>query len=79
MELVLELVARAAAAGAGRVAALDHEAVDDAVEDRTIVERASLLPWAFGWEYSLVPLARPTKFSTVFGAWLPKRSMEMSP
>src|SRR5699024_1682550 len=40
VELVLELVARAAAAGAGRVAALDHEAVDDAVEDRTIVERA---------------------------------------
>lgn len=40
VELILELVARAATAGAGWVAALNHEAVDDAVEDRTVVERA---------------------------------------
>ena len=38
MELVLELVARAADAVAQRVAALDHEAADDPVEDRAVVE-----------------------------------------
>ncbi|MCW2427733.1 hypothetical protein M2260_002641 [Rhodococcus erythropolis] len=42
MELVTELVARAAGAGSGGVATLDHEAVDDAVEDGTVVERAGL-------------------------------------
>ena len=36
-QLVLELVAGAAAARAGRVAALAHEAVDDAVEDHPVV------------------------------------------
>ena len=36
-QLVLELVAGAAAAGAGGVAALAHEAVDDAVEDDAVV------------------------------------------
>ena len=35
--LVVEAVARAATAGAGRVAALAHEAVDDAVEDHAVV------------------------------------------
>ena len=40
VELVGELVARAAAAGAGGVAALDHEAADDPVEDHAVVERA---------------------------------------
>lgn len=40
MELVGELVAWSAAAGAGGIAALDHETVDDAVEHRTVVERA---------------------------------------
>ena len=35
--LVVEAVAGAAAAGAGRVAALAHEAVDDAVEDDAVV------------------------------------------
>ena len=43
VELVLELVARAATAGTGWVAALDHEVVDDAVENCAIVERAGLL------------------------------------
>ena len=43
VELVLELVARATAAGAGRVAALDHEVIDDAVEDCAVIERAGLL------------------------------------
>ena len=38
VELGLELVARAAGAGAGGVAALDHEAGDDAVEDDAVVE-----------------------------------------
>jgi hypothetical protein len=37
VELLLELVARAAGAGAGGVAALDHEAGDDAVEDDALV------------------------------------------
>ena len=38
VELVLELVAGAAAAGAGRIAALDHEVGDHAVEDDAVVE-----------------------------------------
>ena len=38
VRLVLELVAGAAHAGAGRVAALDHEVRDDAVEDDAVVE-----------------------------------------
>src|SRR6185312_14858675 len=38
VELVLELIAGAAGAGARRVAALDHEVRDDAVEDDTVVE-----------------------------------------
>ena len=42
VELIAELVARAATAGAGWVAALDHESVDDAVEDRAVIERAFL-------------------------------------
>src|SRR5256885_7848935 len=36
--LVTELVARAAISGAGRVAALDHEVGNDAVEDGAVVE-----------------------------------------
>lgn len=43
VNLVLELVAvdaAAAAAGAGRVAALDHEVLDDAVEDGAVVVAA---------------------------------------
>src|SRR4051794_33196870 len=38
VELVRERVAGAARAGAGRVAALDHEVLDDAVEDHPVVE-----------------------------------------
>ena len=38
VELVLERVAGAAGAGAGRVAALDHEVRDHAVEDDAVVE-----------------------------------------
>ena len=73
VELVGELVARTTATGARRVAALDHEAVDDPVEDRAIVERAGGPPDAFSVEYSLVPWARPTKLATVLGAWFPNR------
>ena len=40
VELVGELVAGATGAGAGRVAALDHEAGDHPVEDRPVVEGA---------------------------------------
>ncbi len=38
MKFVAELVARSAGAGAGRVAALGHEAGDDAVEGRAVVK-----------------------------------------
>jgi hypothetical protein len=38
VELVFELVARAAPAGALRTATLDHEVRDDAVEDEAVVE-----------------------------------------
>src|SRR5918992_3828539 len=37
VDLVLELVARAAGAGSLRAAALDHEVLDDAVEDQPVV------------------------------------------
>src|SRR5262249_43381618 len=38
VKLRLELLARAPGAGAGRIAGLRHEAVDDAVEDDAVVE-----------------------------------------
>ena len=44
MELVGEVVARAAGALPERIAALDHERVDDPVEDRPVVVRAGALP-----------------------------------
>ena len=47
VELVGELVAGAAGAGAGRVAALDHEIGDHAVEGGAVVERLAGLG-AFG-------------------------------
>ena len=37
-ELTFDAVARAAHAGSIRAAALDHEAVDDAVEDQAVIE-----------------------------------------
>mgnify|MGYP007097486256 CR=1 FL=1 len=43
MELVVEGVAGAAAAGPGRVAELDHEVVDDPVEEHVVVERVDAL------------------------------------
>src|SRR5206468_5779755 len=43
VELVAELVTRAAVALTQRVAALDHEAVDDPVEHRAVVERLGRL------------------------------------
>src|SRR5262249_49419921 len=39
VEFVLELVARSSRALSERVATLNHEAVDDSVEDRAVVER----------------------------------------
>jgi hypothetical protein len=41
VDLVVERVAWAAATGAGRVAALDHEAADHPVEDDAVVVRAA--------------------------------------
>ena len=38
-DFIIEVVARAASAGAQRAATLDHEILDDAVEGQTIVER----------------------------------------
>ena len=72
LELVLELVARAAGAATERVAALDHEVRDAAVEDGPVVERrrrSSSRRWR-GAVHSFSPVASPTKFSTVFGASL---------
>ena len=40
VELVSELIPGAARTGAGRIPTLDHEAGNDAVEDRAVVERA---------------------------------------
>ena len=51
-EFVFEAIAGAAAAGAGGVAALDHEVIDDAVEDGAVVEFVA---------------ARNTKLLTVLG------------
>ena len=39
MDFVIELVSGAACAGAQRVTALNHEAVDHAVEDRAVIQR----------------------------------------
>ena len=80
VDLVVERVAGAAGAGAQRAAALDHEAVDDPVEAEAVVELAGgrarrsadrRTPWC--------PVARPTKFATVLGAWSGKRLITMSP
>ena len=38
MELVSETVARAATPGTGRIPTLDHETVDDPVEDGAVIE-----------------------------------------
>ena len=71
MELVAELVAGPAGALAEAVAALNHEAVDDAVEDDAVVVRVLLLLAGRRDRFhSLVPSARPTKLATVFGASL---------
>jgi hypothetical protein len=64
LQFVFELVARAAAPGTGRVAALDHEVLDDAVELGPVVE-------AFARE--------ETKLLTVFGASCGNRSQTMRP
>ena len=39
MKFILETITRTADAAAQRIAALNHEAGDDAVKDRAIVER----------------------------------------
>src|SRR3954467_9898215 len=38
-----------------------------------------LAPPALGWVYDFSPVARPTKFATVFGAWSGNRLILMSP
>src|SRR5699024_10502141 len=48
VDLVVEVVARATGTGAQRVAALDHEAGDDAVEHGLVVERARVLAGRVG-------------------------------
>lgn len=53
VKLVFELVSRAADADAERVAALDHEAADNAVEDHIVVERT----FAFGSGLRVGPFA----------------------
>ena len=69
VDLVLELVARAARALAERVAALDHELGDDPVEHRAVVELLLGGRPGRGSVHSLPPSASSTKFRTVFGAW----------
>ena len=46
VDLVVEVIARAAGAGAQRATALDHEILDDAVEGEAIVE--GLMAWLAG-------------------------------
>ena len=51
------------------VAALDHEAGDDAVEGGAVVEGlAVIFFWVTGSVQSLVPSARPMKLATAMGA-----------
>ena len=79
-ELVLEAVAGIARAGAQRIAALDHELRDDAVELDPVVERL-LRPTCrvLGSVQARMPLARPTKLVTVFGASFSKSSQVNAP
>ena len=80
VELVGELVARAAGAGAQRVAALDHEAADDPVEDRAVVELVGgLLAGAPGRSTHACPRRARRSCSTVLGAWFGKSCTTMSP
>lgn len=67
VELVAEFVAWAATAGAGWVAALDHEAIDDAVEDRAIVERAFVGAGCVGLAVFLGALCQANEVSD--GLW----------
>ena len=67
--LVLERVAGAARAGAGGVAALDHEAVDHAVEDVPGYSGSVFFSRSRGSVHSRPPVASSVKFATVFGAW----------
>lgn len=53
MNLVTELVARAAHSGAGWVATLNHELLNDAVEDHAVVKRLAGLSCAGAWVFPL--------------------------
>jgi hypothetical protein len=66
--LVLELVAGAAHAGARRIAALDHEVGNHAMEDGSVVQLVLLLARVCGWVHSREPSASSMKFLTVMGA-----------
>jgi len=59
VELVLERVARTARAGAQRVAALDHEVLDDPVEDHPVVEGLRGLLAGLGHRVVLGALRQP--------------------
>jgi hypothetical protein len=64
-----KLVAGIAHAGAGGVAALDHEFGNDAMEDgAVVVGLVVLLLVGGGSVQSLVPSARPMKLATALGA-----------
>jgi hypothetical protein len=66
VELVVEGVSGTAAASLGGVAALNHEAFDDAVEGNIVVQWFSTVSPSSS--HSRSPVASPTKFSTERGA-----------
>src|ERR1700712_1074984 len=67
MELVREFVAGPTAAGAGRVAALQHEAGDHPVKDRTVIERpAGFAGGVFGGVFR-GPFRQPNEVSYRLG------------
>lgn len=73
VELVVELVAGAAAAALLRVAALNHEVLDDAVEDVPLVQRVASDLAAFG----VLPRVRVTGGIRVGGGVVTRQSEEV--
>ena len=61
MELVGELVAGATTTGTGGVAALDHEAINDTVEDRPVIERTLSIASGIRGLVLLRALSQPNK------------------
>jgi hypothetical protein len=77
--LVLEAVAGSAHAGAGGIAALDHEVGNDAMEDGAVEELVGGLGAGGGVGPLLAPSASSMKFLTVMGASVSKRRTVILP